>query len=278
MTAEFGRAVRAWRERITPAMVGMPAGGRRRAPGLRREELGLLAGISVDYIIRLEQGRATAPSSQVVEALARALRLDGAARDVLFRLAGLVPPARGTVSAHLTPGIQRLLDRLSGTPVNVHDAAWNSVTGNDLHRAVFGDLSGLSGLERNIAWRHFVGGGLGPVRHTPSQLASFEAAMVGDLRSAVAHYPADRGLRELIAALRAGSERFAALWDSGIAGAHESSTKTIEHPVVGELYLDCDVLTVPGSDVRIVAYTAEPGSESESRLALLAVVGFAELL
>ncbi|GAA2656647.1 transcriptional regulator [Paractinoplanes durhamensis] len=260
--------MRTWRERITPAEVGLPPGGRRRAPGLRREELGLLAGISVDYIVRLEQGRATAPSAQVVEALARALRLDSCSRDLLFRLAGLALPSPGTVSAHLTPGVQRLLDRMSGTPVSVHDAAWNLVTANDLYRALFGDPS-----DRNVIRQYFVGGGFERVRHTPEQAASFESAMVGDLLTASARYPADRGLRELITDLRAESSRFAELWDSGRAGVHESSCKTIEHPVVGSLYLDCDVLSVPCSDLRIVAYTAQPGSASESRLALLAVVG-----
>src|ERR1700729_1251181 len=114
---EFGRAVRRWRDRAAPQTVGVPAGGRRRAAGLRREELAGLAGISVDYLTRLEQGRATSPSSQVVEALARALRLSDAERDLLFRLAGHITPGLDLVSSRITPGVQRLLDRLANTPV-----------------------------------------------------------------------------------------------------------------------------------------------------------------
>ena len=274
MTAEFGRVVRRWRERITPESAGLPLGGRRRAVGLRREELGLLAGISVDYIIRLEQGRATAPSAQVVAALARALRLDRAERELLFRLAALQPPGQGTLSAHLTPGVRRLLDRLSGTPVSVHDAAWTLIVANDLWTALMGDLSAASGHDRNVIWRHFVGTPT-RVRQTLAQAAAFEAAMVGDARAALARYPADPGLRSLIGGLRRQSARFAELWESGVAGVagvHESAAKTIVHPVVGELELDCDVLTVTGADLRVVAYTAEPGSASETGLALLSAL------
>src|ERR1700719_2637471 len=113
---EFGRAVRRWRDRVQPAAAGVPVGGRRRAAGLRREELAGLAGISVDYLTRLEQGRATSPSSQVVEALARALRLFDAERELLFRLAGLAAPGRDLVSTRIPPSVQRLLDRLAHTP------------------------------------------------------------------------------------------------------------------------------------------------------------------
>src|SRR5262249_38134022 len=121
-TTEFGQALRRWRDRVSPAAAGVPAGGPRRARGLRREELALLAAISVDYVTRLEQGRAANPSTQVVEALARALRLSGTERAHLFRLAGLVPPGPETVPAYITPSVQPMLDRLTGTPVSVYDA------------------------------------------------------------------------------------------------------------------------------------------------------------
>jgi len=114
--SEFGRAVRRWRERVAPATVGLPTGGRRRAVGLRHEEL---AGICVDYPTRLEQGRATSPSAQVVEALARSLRLSDAGHDLLFRLAGESAPAPGPVPTRITAGVQRLLDRLAGVPLVV---------------------------------------------------------------------------------------------------------------------------------------------------------------
>ena len=132
-TTEFGHAVRRWRDRVSPAAAGLPLGGHRRADGLRREELAQLAGISVDYVTRLEQGRARNPSEQVVEALGRALRVSGSERDHLFHLAGLVPPGHGTVPAYITPSVQRMLDRLTATPVAVFDAAFTQLLANPLY-------------------------------------------------------------------------------------------------------------------------------------------------
>ncbi|EXU68520.1 XRE family transcriptional regulator [Streptomyces sp. PRh5] len=271
-TTEFGQAVRRWRDRVPPEAAGLPAGGQRRAAGLRREELALLAGISVDYVTRLEQGRASHPSTQVVEALARALRLSSAERAHLFRLAGLAPPGPETVPAYITPSVQRLLDRLTGTPVAVSDASWTLLMANPPYVALRGDPSGWHGNERNGVWRHFVSEDAGS-RQTHEARTEFQAALVADLRTAAARYPADQRLRRLVAELRANSERFAELWDSGAVGHHEASRKTIDHPRVGPLTLDCDVLTVAGSDLRIVVYTAEPDTEDAERLALLTVLG-----
>jgi transcriptional regulator with XRE-family HTH domain len=267
MAAEFGQAVKRWRDRVTPDAAGLPAGGQRRAPGLRREELALLAGISVDYVTRLEQGRATSPSGQVVEALARALRLGADEREHLFLLAGLATPARGTVPQYVTRSVQRLLDRLAGTPVAVYDAVWTLLVANQPWSALMGDWTLLRGDERNVIWRYFMAGP-GRVTHTGDH---FEVAMVADLRTAMGHYPADPRLARMVAELRAKSDRFAELWESGAVGIHQSDRKTIHHPQVGALELDCDVLSVAGSDLRIVAYTAEPGSAAADRLALLSV-------
>lgn len=269
---ELGRALRGWRDRVAPAAVGLPAGGVRRAAGLRREELSQLAGMSVDYVTRLEQGRATSPSPQVLSSLARALRLSAAEREHLFLLAGQPPPSPGQVSAHVPPGVRRLLDHLDGSPLSVHDAAWNLIMWNPLWAALFGDASVLRGRERNIAWRHFAGLP-SPVSHTPQQQARFETAVVADLRSGTARYPADTDLRSLIRDLREVSASFARLWDTGIVGVHETDTKTIHHPDVGTLTLDCDVLIVPASDLRIVAYTAAPGSDAADKIRLLNVIG-----
>ena len=271
-TAEFGQAVRRWRDRASPEAAGLPTGRQRRAAGLRREELASLAGISVDYVTRLEQGRASNPSAQVVEALARALRLSRTERAHLFRLAGLAPPGPETVPTHITPSVQRVLDRLTGTPVAVYDAAWTLLMANPPYAALMGDPSGWRGNERNGVWRHFLGPGT-RTRHAPESLRAFETTLVADLRAAADRYPADQRLRRLVGQLRAGSERFAELWDSGAAGCHEAARKTIDHPHVGPLELDCDVLTVAGSDLRIMIYTAEPGTEDAARLALLIVLG-----
>ncbi|QFZ73748.1 helix-turn-helix domain-containing protein [Streptomyces fagopyri] len=271
-STEFGRTVRRWRDRVPPEAAGLPVGGQRRAVGLRREELALLAGISVDYVTRLEQGRAAHPSEQVVEALGRALRLSGIEREHLFHAAGLVPPGRGTVPGYLTPSVQRLLDRLTGTPVAAYDAAWTLMVANPLYAALLGDPSGWRGQERNGVWRAFLGPA-GRVRHTPQSRRTLETALVSDLRATATRYPADRRVRRLVAELRSDSRRFAELWDAGAVGRQEASRKTVDHPQLGPLTLDCDILSVAGSDLRIMVYTAEPGTQDAERVALLGVVG-----
>ncbi|AQZ66196.1 transcriptional regulator [[Actinomadura] parvosata subsp. kistnae] len=265
---ELGKALRGWRDRISPAALGMPANGVRRAAGLRREELAQLAGLSVDYIVRLEQGRATSPSPQVLTSLARALRLSEAEREHLFLLAGQPPPGPGKVPTHIPPSVRRLLDQLDGTALNVCDASWNIILWNPLWAALCGDASTWSRRERNVAWRIFAG-----VSHSPEQASRFETAVVADLRAATARYPTDAGLRSLIEDLRAASPNFAHLWDTGAVGVHEPHTTTIHHPVAGPLTLDCDILTAPGSDLRIVAFTAAPGSDAADRLKLLNITG-----
>ncbi len=269
---ELGAALRAWRDRLTPAEAGLPSNGTRRAPGLRREELALLAGMSADYVTRLEQGRASAPSVQVLIALARALRLSDAEREHLFVLAGQPEPGRGIMPTHLTPGLQRLLDQLSGTPVSVYDAGWTLLAWNPLWAALVGDPSRSRGRDRNVLWRYFTGPP-GRVSHTPDDEPRFEASAVADLRAAAARYPRDAGLRDLVAGLRSASSRFARLWDGRDVGTHERDRKTIHHPELGPVTVDCDVLTVQGSDLRVVAFTAPPGSEDADKLRLLAVLG-----
>ena len=160
---EFGRVVRQWRDRVSPEAAGVPVGGHRRAAGLRREELAQLAGISVDYVTRLEQGRATHPSEQVVEALGRALRLSAGEREHLFHAAGLVPPGQGTVPAFITPSVQRMLDRLTNTPVAVFDAACTLLLANPMYTALMGEFHGN---DRNALWRNLLSEGT-RVRHTP---------------------------------------------------------------------------------------------------------------
>ncbi|SDR32334.1 helix-turn-helix transcriptional regulator [Thermostaphylospora chromogena] len=271
-TTEFGQAVRRWRERVSPEAAGLPAGGHRRTPGLRREELAQLAGISADYLTRLEQGRATKPSEQVVEALARALQLSGPERAHLFQLGGFRAPGPECVPTRLPPSVQRLLNRLADTPVAVYDATWTLLVANPPYAALMGDPSGWRGHERNAVWRNFLGLG-DRVRQTPQSRHDLQSALVADLRMATARYPADRRLRRLIADLRTHSDRFAELWDTGITGRHESARKTIDHPQAGAVTLDCDILTLEGSDLHVMVYTAEPGTEDAERLALITTLG-----
>jgi transcriptional regulator with XRE-family HTH domain len=271
---EFGQAVRPWRDRVAPETVGAPVGDRRRAAGLRREELAGLASISVDYLTRLEQGRATSPSAQVVEALARALRLSDAERELLFRLARLAAPGRDLVSTRITPSVQRLLDRLAHTPVAVYDAAWNLIVANQPYDALMGVTTSWRGIERNAVWRNLIGPGNRTV-HTPEEQARFLSLLVADLRMTAARYPADRELKRLIAELTSLSPRFVELWESGEAGSppDQSRHKVIDHPDVGLVALDCDTFIVAGDDLRIMVYTAEPGTEDAERLALAVVLG-----
>jgi transcriptional regulator with XRE-family HTH domain len=269
---ELAGCLRSWRDRLSPAEVGLPAGGHRRAPGLRREEVAQLAGLSVDYLARLEQGRASNPSPSVLAPLARALRLSDEERDHLFRVAGHAEPAAGSISRHVTPGVQRVLDRLADVPVAVVDASWQLIAANRLATALMGDLSGEPPRMRNILWRHFTGAPSRVVR-VPDEDDAMEAEAVADLRDALGRYPDDEPLRELVDDLRRISPRFAELWEQRSVGRRSASRKTFLHPEVGSLTLDCDVLTVRGSDLRLVVYTAPPGSPDADALAVLDAVG-----
>jgi transcriptional regulator with XRE-family HTH domain len=259
---------------MAPEAVGVQVGRRRRASGLRREELAALTGISADYLTRLEQGRATAPSVQVVESLARALRLSDTERDLLYRLAGHATPGPDIVPSRVTPSVQRLLDRLSHTPVVVYDASWTLVLANAPYDALMGETTTWRGLERNAVWRN-VARLPSRVVHTPQEQAEHEARLVADLRLTASRYPADRTLRHLITDLASGSPRFAELWDTEtpLSLTNTSRQKTIDHPAVGPITLDCDTLLVTLDDLRITVYTAEPGTEDADRLALAIVLG-----
>ena len=276
---EFGRSVRRWRDRVQPTAVGVPIGGRRRAAGLRREELAGLAGISVDYLTRLEQGRATSPSVQVVEALARALRVSDAERDLIFRLAGHATPGHDVVSSRITPSVQRLLDRLANTPVAVFDATWTLIVANAPYDALMGQTTSWRGIERNSVWRHLVGPGSRAVQ-TREEQTELETRLVADLRLTAARYPADQRLKQLIRDLAAQSPRFVKLWESGALEPHQDvgRHKVIDHPDVGHITVDCDTLIVAADDLRIMIYTAEPDTEDADRLALAIVLGTQSLV
>jgi transcriptional regulator with XRE-family HTH domain len=177
---ELGQCIRAWRDRLDPAAAGLAAGARRRAPGLRREELASLAGLSVDYLSRLEQGRATNPSPEVLAALARALRLTDEERRHLYLVAGQAAPAAGTIDRRITPGVQRMLDRLEELPVLVYDAGWDLIAMNRLGTALVGDMSAYRGRDRNLAWRQF-NGDHSRFRSEPAQTAKREAELVPEV-------------------------------------------------------------------------------------------------
>ncbi|WP_104181825.1 helix-turn-helix transcriptional regulator [Arthrobacter sp. B0490] len=273
---EFASVLRAWRERVGPADVGFPAGSGRRTAGLRREELASLAGISVDYIVRLEQGRARHPSPQLLRALANALRLTDDERDHLYRSAGAAPPAAGVVPQHIGPGVQRIIDRLSDVPMAVFTATHDILLWNPLWAALNGDPSSYVGIERNLVWRHFTSGHPG-TDFDEQHEEDFARDLAADLRAAVGRYPRDTALNHLVSRLRTESPEFERRWAEARIADHRSSRKTVTSTPVGPITIDCDVLTVPGSDLRIVVYTAAPGSGDEAKLDLLRVTGLQTL-
>jgi transcriptional regulator with XRE-family HTH domain len=269
---ELAASLRSWRGRVSPAEAGLPSGRSRRVSGLRREEVAQLAGVSVDYLARLEQGRASSPSPSVLASLARALRLTTDERTHLFELAGQAPPGRGTIDRHITPSLQRLLDRLADVPVLVCDAACETIAMNTLGTALLGDLSGLPRRERNIAWRVFTRAPTTVVR-TDEQWAEAEIMHVADLRNAFARHPQDEELCSLIEDLRELSPRFAELWEQRPVMPAPARRKSFRHPEVGLITLDCEALAVQGSDLELIVYTATPGSPDADALALLAAIG-----
>jgi transcriptional regulator with XRE-family HTH domain len=235
----------------------------RRAPGLRREELAARAGLSVDYVVRLEQGRAAHPSAQVVAALARALQLTSTEKAHLHQLAGLAITSGARVPDQLTPGVRRVIDRLGCTPAAVFTAAWTFLYGNAAWDAVFESISKQTEQQPNLVWRMFLGGD-SPVMRTKEEHDAFAAGLVGDLRGAAGRYPGDERLQVLIDELLEKSETFAALWKGAQVAPHWAKSKTLTSRA-GPLNLECDVLSTEG-DLRLVLYTAEPGSESAQRL------------
>jgi transcriptional regulator with XRE-family HTH domain len=272
----FAALLRTWRDRLSPTDAGFDLTPGRRAPGLRREELDQLAGLSVDYVLRLEQGRSKNPSAQVVGALARALQLSRTERDQLHRAAGLLPPQDGTISTHVPPGIQRLAARLGDIPIGVFTADWTLVWWNSLWSALLGDPALVPVTERNLA-RALFGTGLAhaAVRRFRSERAedALAVSIVADLRDALSRYPADAPLQRLVHELRQESDAFARHWATGAAAQHTSDRKTVHHPSVGDILLDCDVLIVPGADLRMVTYTAAAGTSDAGKLDLLRVTG-----
>jgi transcriptional regulator with XRE-family HTH domain len=277
----LGATLRVWRDRLTPAQVGLPAGWSRRAAGLRREELADLAGVSVDYVVRLEQGRATTPSAQVVAALARALQLTRDERDHLYRLAGLQPPGDRFISDHISPGVQRLLTRLGDVAaVAVFAADWRMVWCNRGWSALLGDLSGIAPENRSLVCARFpVAGRVGGVEAWPVHSSHHDAtdrAIVADLRRASARYPEDRRLADLLRRTIDGNARFAELWRAGAVGEHTEDRKTIEHPTVGDITVDCDTLSAGDTDLKIVAMTAPAGSEDATKIELARITALAQ--
>lgn len=268
---ELAAFLRSKRERIGPDEVGLPGGGRRRTPGLRRQEVAQLAGVSVDYYVRIEQARGPRPSRQVLSALARALLLTRDEREYLFRVAGENPAPVPGPGREVTPGIRYLLDSLVETPAYVVDAKYDVLAWNALATHFVGDLRTVPAADRNLVRWIFRRPDSDPGWDDPDVLA-FARTSVADLRAGYGRYPGDPGIEKLVGELLASSGRFAQLWAAHEVEARRQLVKRVEHPVVGWLEFECQVLHIADTDQRIIVYCAAPGSPTEAAFRRLAAL------
>lgn len=272
---ELAAFLRSRRGRLRPVDVGMPAGTRRRTPGLRREEVAQLAGMSVDYYARLEQARGPHPSPQLLGALTRALRLSDDESWHLFHLAGEVPlPTNRSAAQTVRPGMLHLLDRLEDTPAVVVNERTDVLAWNRMAAALSTDFSAYPVHRRNFLWLHFCE----PLGHIdPADRERVGRNHVADIRALAARRPDDQELSALIARVRAASPEFAELWERHDVEVHRVDHKRIHHPLVGTLDLECEVLFTAEGDQRLIVHRAEPGSSSQAALELLKVIGLQEM-
>ncbi|MFE0526447.1 helix-turn-helix transcriptional regulator [Micromonospora parva] len=261
----LGEYLRARRELIGPGDVGLPAHGRRRVPGLRREEAALLAGISADYYLRLEQGRDRHPSTQVVEALARALLLDADAAAHLHGLARPVPARRRARPSERVPvGIRQLVGSWAETPAFVHGRHLDVLFANPVATALAPIFTAGVNLLRAVFLDPSV-----PALYPA--LTAVAANAVAGLRAQVGPEVDDPRLIELVEELTAGSERFRRLWARhDVTARAGGGVRVFQHPQLGELALRYEKLTISGTTQSLVIYHAEPGSPSARSLARLA--------
>jgi transcriptional regulator with XRE-family HTH domain len=272
--ADFLRRRReAVRPEQVPAMATHPPGRRaRRTPGLRREEVAALAGVSVSYYERLEQARAPRPSPEVMAALGTALRFTAAEREHLARLAGQIPAGTNADRGPVPADARRLLDRLGPIPAYLVDERQDIVAWNGAAAALITDFALLPPEERNsmrLSLRLY-----GTLCSAPAGAEGvFTRQSAAQLRAASARYPADRVLGELVNELAAQSPDFAAGWRDHNVRPISTLRKYLRHPELGELELDCQTLLLPGTDLQLVMYTADPCSPSAAALARLGTRG-----
>ncbi|PWR06302.1 transcriptional regulator [Micromonospora acroterricola] len=260
---ELAAFLRSRRARLRPAEVGLPDGVRRRTPGLRRQEVAQLAGMSVDYYIRIEQGRGPHPSRQVLSALARALLLSRDEREYLFRVAGESPPPAAGPSRELTPGLRYLIDAMTETPAYLVDAAYDVLAWNRLATYFVGDLASVPATDRNMI-RWMFRRPAEDSHWTDPDLIRFVRTSVADLRAAYGRYPGDRAVQQLVTELLGTSPRFAQLWAEHDVAERRPIVKRVPHPELGPLEFECRVLHVPETDQKMIAYVPEPGSPTQA--------------
>ncbi|MFI6316773.1 helix-turn-helix transcriptional regulator [Nonomuraea sp. NPDC050556] len=268
--AELGEFLRSRRARLKPDEVGLPMyGERRRVPGLRREELAQLAGLSVDYYVRFEQGRSDNVSDAIIDAVASALRLDRAERTHLHNLArGVRASTHREPAQEVRPGLLRLLDAIKDTPAYIVGRRTDILAWNPLFATLTVDLDALSAEERNKAWLVFRN------EDVRSRYVNWETKardVVAYLRMDLGRHPGDPAFDALISRLSAESPDFQQLWADQEVRDKTHGAYHMRHPVAGEFTLAYETLRLPDDpDQALITYTAEPGSPSEAALRLIA--------
>ncbi|KDN23299.1 helix-turn-helix transcriptional regulator [Amycolatopsis rifamycinica] len=267
--AELADFLRRRREALRPDDVGLPPGQRRRTSGLRREEVATLSGMSTDYYTRLEQERGPRPSEQMLAAIARGLRLTLDERDHLFRLAGHTAPARVSRAGHVSPPLMRVLDRLHDTPAQVMSNLGETLVQNRQAEALLGDETRHRGPARSAVYRWFTDPAEQRIYPEPDR-PRHARFLVASLRAASA---TDRRAVELARLLTAKSAEFAKLWEAHEVAVPFERRKTIVHPSLGDIALDCQLLLTDDLAQLLLVFTATPGTEDAEKLQLLSVVG-----
>jgi transcriptional regulator with XRE-family HTH domain len=271
LTSDISEFLTSRRAKVTPEQAGLPSYGQRRVPGLRREEVASLAGVSVEYYKRLERGNLSGVSDMVLEALARALRLDDAERAHLFDLARAAGPAlparRRPRQQRIRPSVQRLIDALHA-PAYVRNSRRDILAANALGQALYSELYLDPVRPVNVARFVF----LNPRAQdffVDWNVVANDA--VASLRIEAGRTPYDRGLTDLVGELSTRSEAFRTLWAAHNVRFHQAGAKRLHHPIVGELDLTFEAMDLTAdAGLTVVTYSAEPGSRSEEGLNLLA--------
>ena len=269
--AGLAQFLRRRRESLQPEDVGLPRGQRRRTEGLRREEVALLCHMSTDYYSRLEQERGPQPSQQMLASIALGLHLSLEERDHLFRLAGQTPPARGGDSEHVSPGVLRVLDRLTDTPAEVVTTIGVTLRQNALGVALTGDTTRFTGPARSLGYRWFTDPDARRL-HLPEDHAFLSRLYASHARAAATQGGPRSAAANLAETLLAESAEFRVLWEAHEVGLRPHEVKRFVHPQVGRLDLTCQTLVDPSQSHLLLVYTATPGTESYEKLRLLSVV------
>lgn len=264
--------LRSRRDGLRPEDVGLTSGPRRRTQGLRRDEVANLAGMSTDYYVRLEQGRSRHPSEQLLSALARALRLDNHERDYLYRLCGLPAPEPAPLDTHVAPALMRVLDQLNETPALILSSLAETLAQNPLSIALHGDQSHFTGPARSGVYRWFTDPHERDT-YRPADHDHQSRAMVANLRASYGLGGERSRAGALVRTLQKASPEFARIWALQEVAQRYDDHKTLVHPEVGEIELDCQALFTEDQGQVLLVLTPAPRSEAAQKLQLLAVLG-----